>query len=62
MTDWKWAMMGRGAPKQKLSKDRFGESVVEMGLLAEMWITLGDTGILGVISKKEDQKFNVRHI
>ena len=30
MTDWKWAMMGRGAPKQKLSKDRFGESVVEM--------------------------------
>ena len=53
MTDWKWAMMGRGAPKPKLSKDRFGATVVEMLLLAEMWITLGDTRILGLFPRKK---------
>ena len=45
---------GVGGPQNKsFPRVRFGATVFEMVLLAEMGITLGDTGILGLFPRKK---------
>ena len=50
--DRKWDMMG-GPQNKSFPRVRFGATVFEMVLLAEMGITLGDSGILGLFPRKK---------